>query len=67
MKKIVLFCVIMYSCLIYPIELQQTQLQLIEKEKPDLEVKHLGLERVFNFYADLDFFKINISYNPLEF
>ena len=57
----------MYSCLIYPIELQQTQLQLIEKEKPDLEVKHLGLERVFNFYADLDFFKINISYNPLEF
>ena len=55
----------MYSCLLYPIGLQEVEFEEIEKVT-QIQINHMVLNRDYNFAADLDFFKIDISYNSLE-
>ena len=55
----------MYSCLLYPIGLQEVEFEEIEKVT-QIQINHMVLNRDYNFAADLDFFKIDISYNSFE-
>ena len=65
-KKTFIFLIVMYSCLIYPIEFQEVSLYDIAATT-DIEVESFELERNIRINQYLWFFTIDLKYNHLSF
>ena len=58
--------VVIYSCFIYPIDLQEFEFDLIAKQT-NLEVDYFALPRDISFKIKFWFFNFDLAYNQIEF